>query len=139
MRCPDVGASVRIAHRVRELVLDDIRPEAQHFVQDRPRHSAKSVAAHFVLGDSHATHGTKDGVVAHRPLAAAGAGENISATAGERLQFAQDCNRLRRERNDVWRVRLGDRVASFAAIQVHCRPLGMPQLAGAYEYERRKA
>jgi hypothetical protein len=61
------------------------------------------------------------------------------AAAGEGLQLAQNCNRLRRERHDMRRVRFGDRVAPFAAIQVHGRPLRMPQLAGAYEYERGQA
>jgi len=78
MRRPVVSASVRITHRVGELVLDEIRPKAQHLVQDGSRHGAKSVAAHLILGDAHATNGSENGVVAHRPLAAAGAGEDIT-------------------------------------------------------------
>jgi hypothetical protein len=60
---------------------DEVRSETEHFVQDGSRHGAKSVATHFVLGDAHATHGSKDGVVAHRPLAAVGAREDIPAAA----------------------------------------------------------
>jgi hypothetical protein len=36
------------------------------------------------------------------------------------------------------RIRLGHRVAPFAAIQVHCRPLGVSQPAGSYKDQRRK-
>jgi hypothetical protein len=57
MRRPVVSASIRIANRKRELVFDEIWGEAQHLVQDRPRHGAKSVAARLIFRNAHAAHG----------------------------------------------------------------------------------
>ena len=62
----------------------------QYLVQDGARHGAKSVAAYLILGNAHGAHGSENGIVAHRPLAAAGAGKDIAAAAGDRLQFRPD-------------------------------------------------
>jgi len=57
MRCAVVGASVRVAYCVGELMFNVIRAEAQDFIQDGSRHRPESVAAHFVFADPHAAHG----------------------------------------------------------------------------------
>lgn len=90
VRSAVVGASIRGAHGVGELVLDVVGSQAQHFIQDGARHRPAAVAAHFILTDAHAPHGSQHSVVAHGAACAPGAGEDVASPSAQRLQIAQD-------------------------------------------------
>lgn len=64
---PVVSSAVRIANGVGKLMLDKVGPNLQDFIQDGPGHGPEPVAAHFVLGKTHAPESGKHGIVAHRP------------------------------------------------------------------------
>src|SRR3569833_1671727 len=65
-----VGAPVRVFHRVGLLVFEVIRAHAENFIKNGPRHSTKPMSRHIIYGDTHATHGGEDGVIAHRTATA---------------------------------------------------------------------
>src|SRR3546814_3278854 len=58
-----VGAAVRIADRVRQLVLDEVGSEAENLVEDCPGHRAEAVARHGVAVEAHPAQSRVDGVL----------------------------------------------------------------------------
>ena len=80
------------------------------------------------------------GVLADRPAAAAQAWKDELPVAGERVQRAQDRDRLGAEGNDVVSARLHapPRNRPGRAVQVELCPLGQAQLPRAHEDERQQ-
>lgn len=127
VRGPVVRPTIRVAHRVGQLVLDVIRAELQNFIKDRPCHGPEPMTSHLVLGKTHATQGTQHGVVAHRaPRFTPRARENVLSVTRERLEFLQDRNCLRGQRNEVRLTHLhsGSRDVPFPGLEVDFGPLG---------------
>ena len=56
-----VGAPVRIANCMGQLVFILISTKPQYFIQDSSSHSTESVSAHFILADPHTTHCCQNG------------------------------------------------------------------------------
>src|SRR3546814_10578393 len=106
-----VGAAVRIADRVRQLVLDEVGSEAENLVEDCPGHRAEAVARHGVAVEAHPAQSRVDGVLAHWALAVPDARKDELPAAGQGLQLAQDLHGLSRQRHDVLRGGLGRDVA----------------------------
>ena len=79
--CPAVG----VLKGVRQLLLKPVRPHIKLFIEDGSGHSAKTVTTHLVLTYSHAAHGRKYSVVAHRAMCRTCAGKDVFTTAGEWL------------------------------------------------------
>ena len=91
---PVVGAAIRITHRMRQLMLDEIWANTKHFVQDGPCHGSESVSGDIGLGViAHATQSSICAVIAHGAVMAPFSWENKPAAASQRVQFAQyqDC------------------------------------------------
>ena len=94
-------------------MLDEIRPNPQHLIKNRSRHSSEAMPAHFFLADAHSAHRSKDCVFAHRPPAGARPRKNKLSLAGKRLKLSQDLNSLAAEGNDVRDLGLCHGVAPF--------------------------
>jgi len=139
MRRTVVGAPVWIAHGMSELVFDEVRPDAEHFIKNRPCHCPEAVTAHFILFDAHASHGRENCVVAHRSLVAPRPRKDIAPTTRERMQFAQDIQGLFGEGDNMRGVGLGHGIAPLCRVQVYVHPFSFAQFAWAYKYQWRKA
>ncbi|MEA3221526.1 MAG: hypothetical protein OZX49_02648 [Immundisolibacter sp.] len=111
------------------------------FVQRGAGQRAEAMAGHHVLVVPQPAQGGVDGVLAHRPVGAAGAGEHIPAAPGQRVQLAQDGQRLIGQRHHVRgaHLHLGGRYPPLGGVQVDFGPLGAAQLARTHEHQRRQA
>ena len=133
-----VGAPVRVAHGMGELVFDEIGADAEHFIQNHPCHRPEAVPAHLFLVDSHASHGSENGVVAYWSLVRPCPRKCKATAAGERVQFAQNFQGLPGERDNMRGVGFGYGTAPPRRVQVDLR-IQPCELARAYEYQGRKA
>src|SRR3569833_1835724 len=131
-----VGAPVRVFHRVEKLVFDVIRAHAENFIKNGPRHSTKPMSRHFIFGDTHATHGGEDGVIAHRTTTASRTREYELTAAREHKKLTQNDYSLAGQRNDMWGAGLASHVTPLSGVEVNVLPLRLAQLAGAREAQR---
>ena len=84
------------------------------------------------LGDAHQSHGGQHGVVRHGSPRGAGAGEVVFEMSCNRVQLAQDRNRLGTQGNNMRLPRLHPlpRDAPFGGVQVKLGPACVAQFAG---------
>jgi hypothetical protein len=83
-----------VADRMDELVLDVIRPNTQHFVQNRPRHRPEAMPSPFILVYARTSHSGENRIVAHGTGGAPRAGKNKSASTCQWVQLPKYFDRL---------------------------------------------
>src|SRR5438046_4729597 len=91
---------VRAAYNKSQLHLDHIRRKPL-LVEERARHTAKSVSGLFVAGVPQPPQGSIDGVIRHRAIESQERRKHVAPAPCERLELAQNRQRLLRERHDV--------------------------------------
>lgn len=139
VRGPIVSSPVGVPHCMGELVLDVIGANAKYLVKNRPSNRAESVSAHFVLVDSHTSHGRKNRIVAHRTPARTSPRKNEASISCKALQFTQTFYGLSAQWNDVRSSRFGDGVAPLSRFEVDVRSFSGTELARSDEKQGREA
>lgn len=103
-------------------------------VQASGRQRSEPVARHLLGGVAQSAKGRVNGIVAHRPRAAANRWEYVLAAPGEELQFPQERYRLLGKRDNVllthFHLVCRYPPLRFVGIQVKLGPIRMTQLAG---------
>ena len=144
MRRAVVCTALGISDGVRELLLDDVWPELELLIQDRPGHRTEAVTDDFILAVTHASQCRVDRVLAHRTAVGSSTGKNIATATGDGVQFGKNHDRLLRKRHQmVLRVLLAGfhalgRNCPQCAVQIDFGPLGLAQFARADEQEWRQ-
>src|SRR5579885_81123 len=95
-----VGGAYFVALRVRKLALDGVRRPFAGFVEKRRCHPPEAVRGHLAALVTEITQRCADCVLAHWARRRA-AGKEIFGRSSQRVQFAKNCDRLPRERNQV--------------------------------------
>ena len=84
-------------------MLDEVRPESQHFIQNCSRHGPETMHRHLIRPDVQGPQSRPQGAFAHRTLPAriAGIGKDVSAVSGKGIQFTEDFDSLGRQGNNM--------------------------------------
>lgn len=78
-----VSASQMISDLMRQLLLNNLGPVSKNLIQNGSGFCFEPVAAHFFLVDFHASYGREAGVVIHRAVSTARAGEEVLPMPGK--------------------------------------------------------
>lgn len=130
-----VCAPQRIPHRVCQLVLDEVWPEAQHLVQHGSRHRPKAVPGDGVTVIAQVTQCGIDRVLAHWPLRAPDPREDELASRRDGFEVPEDLDRLGRQRDDMRGACLAGGKTPLARVQIDVGPTRFSQLTWPYEQE----
>ena len=129
-----VGPSVGIPHRVGQLVLDEVGPEAQHLVQNGPRHRPEPVQGHPVPRNVQRPERVPQG---WRGSSAAPGGDSVrSGRRSGRVRSENEPREESRPPDAPGARRAACRSSSLRHRVAPLGPLALAQLAGPHEEQR---